>query len=151
MVDLNERSASEDNESSENFKNSFSCYGVNNDDENFIEETKIEVLMICSGTNSDFINKDVELSIDEPLILNDIHGVISHLEAFEGVTKLENYFLKYYPEDLEVIYSLKKNLEDNKSKRNVNLLDFFKKRNKNNFLKFMTDNSFISVLIFRSP
>ncbi|KAG0440031.1 hypothetical protein DMUE_2039 [Dictyocoela muelleri] len=108
MVDLKERSASEDDESSENLKNKFSCYGVDNDYENFFEETKKEVLKICSSKNADYIKNDAELEEDEPLLFNDIYRVLSHLEAYEGVSKLENYFLKYHPEDLEIIYSLKK-------------------------------------------
>ncbi|KAG0437193.1 hypothetical protein DMUE_3830 [Dictyocoela muelleri] len=51
----------------------------------------------------------------------------THYEAFEYVSALENYFLIHNPENLTLIFDLKKSLNNKNTERGHDIFDFFKK------------------------
>ncbi|KAG0442234.1 Tigger transposable element-derived protein 6 [Dictyocoela muelleri] len=104
-------------------ENVFSCYStIENDEEFFIEiEKDIEQAELNIEKNKE---QSEELDLDDGIYKHEL----THFEALEYVNKLENYLIKHDPDNLDTIYLLKDKLNASKSKRQLNMLDFIRRK-----------------------
>ncbi|KAG0437848.1 hypothetical protein DMUE_3443 [Dictyocoela muelleri] len=91
----------------------------------FLEKVKSEVL-IENITNKK--NKNIQLVVADYISSEDQYDylkyVMTHLEAKEYLNRLENYCLKNAPGALDSLYTLKKIIHENSSKRQLNMHDY---------------------------
>lgn len=104
------------------------CFDENEDTKMFIEKIETE---LAKSQAADYIEDSSNVDSNEDNYEADTvlpSNTLTHFEANECLEKFEDYFLHNYPEDLTLIYNIKKVFEDGKKRRQLTMLDYIKRK-----------------------
>ncbi|KAG0425122.1 hypothetical protein DMUE_6055 [Dictyocoela muelleri] len=105
------------------------CYEKINDMDIFIIKIKDEISK--TEVQEGIYEEESSSSLEEFNMKNSSifdEQTLTHYEASEHIDRLEKYFFTNNPENLEIIYQIKKVFYDNKSKRKAIMLDYVVKK-----------------------